>query len=280
MQRAETKKKFDEIVDFSGVEFFLDTPVKRYSSGMYVRLAFAVAAHLESEILIVDEVLAVGDAEFQNKCLGKMGDVAKGEGRTVLFVSHNMLAIKQLCKSGIYLKNGMIEMLGDIDNVVECYSKKEVKENSFKPIVINDIDIVVNSIKINSKSSGVIKPFQPLIIEIEIDSKNEINKIGIELLITHIDTSGIVFATNTKTRKGIDIKLKKGINKITCLIKSFNLCSGNYTLGFGIDLPFVLFYYYDKDLIEFFVEEIIEPPSLLPTSSAYGRVYLDHEWIN
>jgi lipopolysaccharide transport system ATP-binding protein len=280
MGRAETKSKFDEIVDFSGVEKFLDTPVKRYSSGMYVRLAFAVAAHLESEILIVDEVLAVGDAEFQKKCLGKMGDVAKGEGRTVLFVSHNMMAIKQLCKRGIYLKNGTVEMLGDIDKVVDCYSKKEVKEYSFKPIVIKDIDIVVNSIQLNAENGGVINPFQQLTIDIEIESKREIDKIGLELLITHVDTSGIVFATNTKTRKNIDIKLKNGINKITCLIKSFDLCSGNYTLGFGIDLPFVLFYYYEKELMDFVVEEIIEPPSLLPTSSAYGRVYLDHEWIN
>ena len=97
MSRSEIKRKFDEIVDFAGVEKFLDTPVKRYSSGMYVRLAFAVAAHLEPEILVVDEVLAVGDAEFQKKCLGKMEDVSKGEGRTVLFVSHNMAAVQSLC---------------------------------------------------------------------------------------------------------------------------------------------------------------------------------------
>ena len=103
MSRAEVRRKFDEIVDFAGVEKFLDTPVKRYSSGMYVRLAFAVAAHLEPEILIVDEVLAVGDAEFQKKCLGKMKQVGQ-EGRTVLFVSHNMAAIRQLCNSGLYLR--------------------------------------------------------------------------------------------------------------------------------------------------------------------------------
>ena len=109
MTRKEITRKFDEIVDFSGVERYVDTPVKRYSSGMYVRLAFAVAAHLESEILIVDEVLAVGDAEFQKKCLGKMGDVSKGEGRTVLFVSHNMAAVKELCNQGILLNQGRIE---------------------------------------------------------------------------------------------------------------------------------------------------------------------------
>src|SRR5688572_26807668 len=108
MSQTEIKRKFDEIVNFSGVEKFLDTPVKRFSSGMYVRLAFSVAAHLEPEILVVDEVLAVGDAEFQKKCLGKMKDVSTNEGRTVLFVSHNMGTILQLCQSCILLQNGMV----------------------------------------------------------------------------------------------------------------------------------------------------------------------------
>src|SRR5215210_1626530 len=107
MRKHEIAKKFDEIVDFAGVERYIDTPVKRYSSGMYVRLAFAVAAYLESEILIVDEVLAVGDSEFQKKCLGKMGDISKGEGRTVLFVSHNMAAVKQFCSEALVLQNGL-----------------------------------------------------------------------------------------------------------------------------------------------------------------------------
>jgi len=121
MRRQEIKRKFDEIVDFAGVERYIDTPVKRYSSGMYVRLAFAVAAHLESEILIVDEVLAVGDAEFQKKCLGKMGDVSKGEGRTVLFVSHNIGAVKTLCQKGIYLKNGLLNYEGEIEDAIYKY---------------------------------------------------------------------------------------------------------------------------------------------------------------
>src|SRR5882724_786372 len=112
MTRAEIRKKFDEIVAFAEVDKFLDTPVKRYSSGMYVRLAFAVAAHLEPEILLVDEVLAVGDAEFQKKCLGKMRDVSNQDGRTVLFVSHNMAAIKTLCKEVILLDNGKVRMHG------------------------------------------------------------------------------------------------------------------------------------------------------------------------
>lgn len=121
MRRHEIKRKFDEIVDFSGVAAYIDTPVKRYSSGMYVRLAFAVAAYLESEILIVDEVLAVGDAEFQKKCLGKMNDVTKREGRTVLFVSHNMTTINNLCQSSILLDKGQIYKQGPTEEVVPFY---------------------------------------------------------------------------------------------------------------------------------------------------------------
>src|ERR1700722_3820989 len=117
MRKAEIKRRFDEIVDFSGVERYIDTPVKRYSSGMYVRLAFGVAAHLQSEILVVDEVLAVGDAEFQRKCLGKMKDVASG-GRTVLFVSHNMAAVKELCNKAAFLANGQVQSLGDTAQII------------------------------------------------------------------------------------------------------------------------------------------------------------------
>lgn len=125
MRKKEITRKFEEIVDFAGVERYIDTPVKRYSSGMYVRLAFAVAAHLESEILIVDEVLAVGDAEFQKKCLGKMGEVSKGEGRTVLFVSHNMGMIKNLCPRSILLSNGTLKQFNDSDTVISKYINNE-----------------------------------------------------------------------------------------------------------------------------------------------------------
>ncbi len=121
MSKSEIKRKFDEIVDFSGVERYIDTPVKRYSSGMYVRLAFAVAAHLESEILIVDEVLAVGDAEFQKKCLGKMNDVSKGEGRTIIFVSHNMASIRQLCNTAKVMVNGSLGFAGTVEDATQYY---------------------------------------------------------------------------------------------------------------------------------------------------------------
>lgn len=126
MTRREIKSKFDEIVDFAGVAMYIDTPVKRYSSGMYVRLAFGVAAHLEPEILIVDEVLAVGDAEFQKKCLGKMGDVAS-HGRTIIFVSHNMQAVQSLCKTSMYMRAGRMVEIGPTDRVVNTYLNKEVQ---------------------------------------------------------------------------------------------------------------------------------------------------------
>lgn len=149
MTQKEIKKKFDSIVDFSGVERYIDTPVKRYSSGMYVRLAFAVAAHLEPEILIVDEVLAVGDAEFQKKCLGKMHDVSEREGRTVLFVSHNLQAIKNLCQKTIILNNGELFASGETEEALKRYNElnREIK-------VTADTD--VNNIK-NRRGSGAIR---------------------------------------------------------------------------------------------------------------------------
>ena len=133
MTKAEITRKLDEIVDFAGVEKYIDTPVKRYSSGMTVRLGFAIAAHLEPEILVVDEVLAVGDAEFQKKAIGKMQDISHGGGRTVLFVSHNMPAVKTLCTTGIVLENGMIAHMGSAEDCVNRYLHKEFSgESSFE----------------------------------------------------------------------------------------------------------------------------------------------------
>lgn len=132
MTKHEIDRKIDEIVDFSGCERYIDTPVKRYSSGMTVRLGFAVAAHLDPEILVVDEVLAVGDAEFQKKAIGKMQDVAKGEGRTVLFVSHNMTSIKALCKCGVILKNGMLVDEGSVDEIVTRYLRGDNAVENYK----------------------------------------------------------------------------------------------------------------------------------------------------
>jgi lipopolysaccharide transport system ATP-binding protein len=139
MRKAEIKSKFDEIVSFSGVEKYIDTPVKRYSSGMYVRLAFAVAAYLESEILIVDEVLAVGDAEFQKKCLGKMRNISHGEGRTILFVSHNMTAIQRLCNSAILMHQGKIIKVGETNHIIDTYLQDSTLSKSVYDIPVPEM---------------------------------------------------------------------------------------------------------------------------------------------
>jgi len=150
MSRAEIKKHFDAIVDFAETEKFLDTPVKRYSSGMYVRLAFAVAAHLEPEILVVDEVLAVGDAQFQKKCLGKMEDVSKNEGRTVLFVSHNMGVVTQLCQNALLLRNGEISCQGSVNMVIDQYINTQK---------LNEIEYNVNSKVADGKPNHFVNIF-------------------------------------------------------------------------------------------------------------------------
>jgi lipopolysaccharide transport system ATP-binding protein len=144
MSRQEIRSKFDEIVAFAEVEKFLDTPVKRYSSGMYVRLAFAVAAHLEPEILVVDEVLAVGDAQFQKKCLGKMEDVSKNQGRTVLFVSHNMGVVAQLCQKAIVLQKGQLDFIGDTTTAIDHYLDQQQRQVSYEATVL-DKDFLVLS---------------------------------------------------------------------------------------------------------------------------------------
>ena len=159
MTKAEITRKLDEIVDFSGCERYIDTPVKRYSSGMTVRLGFAIAAHLDPEILVVDEVLAVGDAEFQKKAIGKMQDVSKGEGRTVLFVSHNMASVKSLCKSGVLLENGMVSYVGDISSTIEQYllNKIQIYDNlmdRFKGKVLPEM--YVESVRFISKEGNVV----------------------------------------------------------------------------------------------------------------------------
>ena len=162
MSKQEIRSKLDEIIDFSGVESFVDTPVKRYSSGMYVRLAFAVAAHLEPEILIIDEVLAVGDAEFQKKCLGKMGKVAQ-EGRTVLFVSHNMNAINNLCAEAVLLLNGNILCRGESGEVIDKYlslgCEEEVTSVTFREDEEKDFQVLSAAITVDGASppNGIIK---------------------------------------------------------------------------------------------------------------------------
>jgi len=160
MRNKEIKKKFDEIVDFSGIGKYIDTPVKRYSSGMYVRLAFAVAAHLDCEILIIDEVLSVGDIEFQKKCLSKLGDVNKEQGKTILFVSHNMNSIRMLCNKGLILEKGQLTYFGDVQNAIHKYTSSIFSQNISKKylsFLSNECSYLqLQNVVINNQQSGVI----------------------------------------------------------------------------------------------------------------------------
>ena len=236
MTKDEVRRKFDEIVDFAGIEQFIDTPVKRYSSGMYVRLAFAVAAHLESEILLVDEVLAVGDAEFQKKCLGKMGDVASKEGRTVLFVSHNMGAIENLCNTAIYLDKGIIIPTKDMQAALLLYSGTTIKQKKFyetKPI----------------KFIEVYQKDKTIVITVAYDLEMPINYPGLGFVVS--DYSGYrLFGTNVML-DNVQIERKpRTSGYINVTIRQPELYNGTYKLSvwFGDGKTD---FFVDQDCIEF-----------------------------
>lgn len=277
MSRSEIQSKFTEITDFAGIGKFLDTPVKHYSSGMYVRLAFAVAAHLDSDILLVDEVLAVGDAEFQKKCLGKMSDMSR-TGKTVILVSHNMHAVKKLCNIGISLDKGQIVSMGGVDKLISEYMRFSDIRKTFQPIKITELGVTLKKIRLNTSTKGKIYPDKPLKIDIELEAKRKVSGIGIQLMISNEDTNGRVFSTNTKVTDGLDVILNKGTNKLSLEINRFALSSGKYWLGFGLDIPFVRFYYQETELISFDVLETTLTNSQVPTLPAYGHVYMDHAW--
>jgi ABC-type multidrug transport system ATPase subunit len=259
MTRHEIKRKFDEIVDFSGCEAYIDTPVKRYSSGMYVRLAFAVAAHLESEILIVDEVLAVGDAEFQKKCLGKMNDVAKGEGRTVLFVSHNMAAVRELCNKGIILENGTVKFpMNSINEVVHQYKIENhsidanFKMVSSKNDEINIVNAYLNNV--NFTNDDEIK------LVVELECKNitpTISRIVIDLI--DVETQLCI------NSEGVSLHdLKSGKNQFEYKIPSNFLNARKYSIEARIDIPFERIIIEKTILVNFEINEIL--------SSSLGRL--------
>lgn len=168
MTKNDISRKLDEIVAFSGCERYIDTPVKRYSSGMTVRLGFAVAAHLEPDILVVDEVLAVGDAEFQKKAIGKMQDVSRGEGRTVLFVSHNMMSVQRLCKHGILLENGSIKYTGDISDTIHSYLEDSVVQSEYKGVYDNHRKINLLYARVSPATGGIFYTNTPINIDFHI----------------------------------------------------------------------------------------------------------------
>ena len=243
MKKKEIDRRFDEIVAFSEIEKFLDTPVKRYSSGMYVRLAFAVAAHLEPEILIVDEVLAVGDVAFQKKCLGKMGDVAKG-GRTVLFVSHNMAAVQQLCARGIVLANGQLIFSGTANDAVDQYidmtdRRMEYGEDGFVDLEKSRDKLyqakVFKRIRMLDENNIPRQTFPMLsAIKIEVDLENNENYPGMDY------GMGILTATGQRITSFATwmLKDKKEIPKrIVLEIPRMNFCSGSFRIYLSMTHP-------------------------------------------
>ena len=249
MTKAEITRKLDEIVDFSGCERYIDTPVKRYSSGMTVRLGFAVAAFLEPEILVVDEVLAVGDAEFQKKAIGKMQDVSSSEGRTVLFVSHNMASIQQLCHHGILLKNGMVEMMGDVGDVVDYYLGGMKTVNDFNRR--GNGGVRVRDVRV---SSANVTLGEDLIIELDIEAVRDVDMVDISFDIT--DELGKQMAHVSNYDDEYHIKqMSKGERKsVCCKIRNMNFAPGCYISSIWLGNPYVT---YDKviDCIRFRVSQ-------------------------
>jgi ABC-type polysaccharide/polyol phosphate transport system ATPase subunit len=230
MPRAEIKKKFDEIVAFAEVEKFLDTPVKRYSSGMYMRLAFAVAAHLDPEILIVDEVLAVGDAQFQKKCLGKMGEVTKG-GVTVIFVSHNLPAIATLTSEAIYLAGGKLQFKGPTTEAI----KKYISDGEDTSLVYLNRQAssasspMISSVRVNTTLPGNVQVCNSSFsVEVDISTPEPISRACMTVQIYDAEQGNFVHLHRYDVN--LDIERPVGTYRFTCLVPKFRLYMGNYRL--------------------------------------------------
>jgi lipopolysaccharide transport system ATP-binding protein len=249
MTRAEIRSKFDEIVAFAEVEKFLDTPVKRYSSGMYVRLAFAVAAHLEPEILVVDEVLAVGDVEFQKKCLGKMSEVAGG-GRTVLFVSHNMGAVQGLCRAGLLLSRGQIDVSGRTAEVIAAYLNQSQTSSAFvrparsmKPTVIAGtvIPLAMDGHSITSDT---------LSIRLEIIAHRKTD-VSIDIRVKDHLGVPVGFGSLGAFSGTTPVRLAHGRNHVTIAVNTAALANGTYCISIDLTNPFVEFFDRAEDCLQF-----------------------------
>ena len=233
MKKREIDAKFDEIVDFSGVEKFIDTPVKRYSSGMYVRLAFAVAAHLEPEVLLIDEVLAVGDADFQKKCLGKMGEISR-EGRTILFVSHNMAAVRDLCHRCVYLRGGRVNAIGETDQLVAAYlAEISIQPRISFPVNCDKFGVMVNDIRLISQENS-------LLIEMDIMTNRFDGELALEADIR--DSNGTLLSRIKGWAIGACVAQLEGSATLSmCLPKlETYLSGGRYRIDVALTVPHVV----------------------------------------
>jgi homopolymeric O-antigen transport system ATP-binding protein len=240
MTQREIRKKFDEIVAFADVERFLDTPVKHFSSGMYVRLAFAVAAHLEAEILIVDEVLAVGDIEFQRKCLGKMNEISRGEGRTVLFVSHNMEAVMKLCTRGIILETGHVRMMGDAKTVAESFLRSQSSSSRVVDLssIARHFDFTGRARFVRVSPSCADRnwsiPFgQQLSLDLSVYAKPSVTQVNV--IIGVYSTRGFEVATWSNRCNNMQLlPVEPGINTFRIGFQHLQLLPGHYYLGMHV----------------------------------------------
>ncbi|KQR72696.1 ABC transporter ATP-binding protein [Pedobacter sp. Leaf176] len=274
MRKKEIQRKLEEIVDFAGIERYLDTPVKRYSSGMYVRLAFAVAAHLESEILIVDEVLAVGDAEFQKKCLGKMGEVSKRDGRTILFVSHNMNAISNFCSKAHLLVNGTLAYSGDVIKTIEQYTKakNQIERTQISNYKLNDLVEIDN---FSLSGSGFIS-FSDLRFDLTISSalKNIYHTIAILLYDELGQKVAFIDLRNEKLLKIYNSTFKISVSGT---ILNLPLLPGRYNLGIHVNSA--LLYKDFFDLIQFVVHQKAMADDITPYPvHIRGNIELDYKF--
>lgn len=284
MSRQEVKSKFDEIVEFSGVEKFIDTPIKRYSSGMKVRLGFAVAAHLELEILLVDEVLAVGDAEFQRKCLGKMGDVANS-GRTILFVSHNMAAMRNLCSRAIMLEHGSVVKEGNTDEVVSHYLQRLGTSTGTRDLDDPTVPRTGNGdakftsvelLTLGQQPATALPMGEGLSIELGVESRCSME--NVVLAINLFDQQGTrVCAINSETVGNWTLQIGNGERtKVACRILKANLAAGVYSLNLAMRHQDVLL-----DRIEHAVSLEVVPADVFGTGrspSGVSIMYLEADW--
>jgi lipopolysaccharide transport system ATP-binding protein len=233
MKRSEIARKFDEIVTFASVEKFLDTPVKHYSSGMYVRLAFSIAAHMDPDILIIDEVLAVGDTEFQEKCLGKMNQISKEEGRTVLFISHNLLTIQKLCKKCLLLENGTVKMIGETNDVINAYT--EIKDGAATNTYHKKVEAsVIQYARVtNIKDSETIKSNDKLKVVVRYKSRDNkpIHDGRIVLTITNIMTQQIAVMLDSHVSALTWTEELPASGEITTETDTINLSEGEYSMN-------------------------------------------------
>lgn len=242
MKRPEIRRRFDEIVEFSGVEKFLDTPCKHYSSGMFLRLGFAVAAHLDAEILLVDEVLAVGDAEFQRKCLGKMGAVAES-GRAVLFVSHNLDAVRKVCASAVLFENGRAGIIEAVDTVVNRYLEDTCRligdlNVSGMAIDRSAAGVVLRSIRIFGKGTGPVTTGERLLVEVEYETTSDYDGWDAGLVFrVMLPSSQEIMRLSTEPISGFHLGRLGASGTIRLVLESLPLCSGVYFIGLGLSKP-------------------------------------------